>query len=198
MSDSAARHRARQTVINLVLALAACVALVVVITVTLPRNESNRVKAVDYSSVVTQAANSSKLDLVNVKLPANWWCNLAQLTTNNVDTVPVFKAGFVGSDTKYIGYTQALNANPTWLALGLNGMTLTGTKTYGVHSWDIYESVVKHDPKKTMDYVMVLKYTSKTSNENYVLLYGVAEPSEFDFFANQITTQAWAGVTVID
>ena len=198
MSDSAARHRARQTVINLVLALAACVALVVVITVTLPRNESNRVQAVDYSSVVTRAANSSKLELVNVKLPNNWWCNQAALTTNNIDTVPVFKAGFVGSDTKYIGYTQALNANPTWLALGLNGMTQTVTKTYGSHSWDIYESFVKHDPKKTMDYVMVLKYTSKTSNENYILLYGVAEPAEFDFFAKQLTTQAWSGVTTID
>jgi len=198
LSDSAARHRARQTVINLVLALAACVALVVVITVTLPRDESNRIKEVAYSSVVTEAANSSKLDLVSVKLPVNWWCNLAQLTTNNIDTVPVFKAGFVGSDTKYIGYTQALNANPTWLALGLNGMTQTGSKTYAGHSWDIYESVIKHDPKKTMDYVMVLKYTSRTSNENYVLLYGVAEPSEFDFFAKQITSQAWAGVTTID
>jgi len=198
LSDSAARHRARQTVINLCLALAACVALVVVITVTLPRDESSRVKAVDYSAVVMQAEASSKLTLVNLKPPTLWWCNLAELTTNSVDTVPVFKAGFVGSDTKYIGYTQALNANPTWLALGLNGMTQTGSKTYGIHSWDIYKSVVQHNPAKTMDYVMVLKYTSKTSNENYVLLYGIAEPSEFDYFAKEIARQAWSGVSVID
>jgi hypothetical protein len=193
LSDSAARHRARQTVINLCLALGASVGLVVTLVLIVPRDDSNRVKEVDYTTISQKAKVDSGFEVITVNPPTNWWSNNAALTTNNVDTVPVFKAGFVGSDIKYIGYTQAFNANPTWLALSLNGKVITGEYTSKHYKWDIYESIVKNDPKKTMDYIMVLKYKA----QDYVLLYGVADQTEFKAFIDSIDKQL-NGVPQID
>ena len=193
MSDSAARHRARQTVINLCLALAASVGIVITMVLIVPRDDSNRIKEVDYATISQKAKADSGLEVITVTPPNNWWSNNASLTTNNVDTVPVFKAGFVGSDIKYIGYTQAFNANPTWLALSLNGKVITGEYSSKHYKWDIYESVVKNDPKKTMDYIMVLNH----KDQDYVLLYGVADESEFKVFVDSIDKELW-GVPQID
>ena len=189
MSDSAAKHRARQTVVNLVLALAACVALVILIVISVPRDESSRIKPVEYSKIVAEAKSSSKLDLISIKPLSGWWCNLADLKTASSDGVQQFEAGFVGSDVKYIGYTQAFSANPTWLAFKLSKTTITGI----YKDWEINQAVVPNDPKQTMDYIMVHKY----GNENYVLLYGVADKSEFEAFANEITDRL-NGATSID
>lgn len=193
MSDSAARHRARQTVINLCLALGASVGLVVTLVLIVPRDDSNRVKEVDYTTISQKAKVDSGFEVITVNPPTNWWSNNAALTTNNIDTVPVFKAGFVGSDIKYIGYTQAFNANPTWLALSLNGKVITGEYSSKHYKWDIYESIVENNPKKTMDYLMVLNYKA----QDYVLLYGVADQIEFKSFTDSIDKELW-GVPQID
>jgi hypothetical protein len=166
----------------LILALGASIGLVVTLVLIVPRDDSNRIKAIDYTAISQKAKADSSFDVVTITPPESWWANNAALTTNNIDTVPVFKAGFVGSDIKYVAYTQAFKANPTWLALSLNGKVLTGTYTSKHYTWDIYESIVENNPKKTMDYIMVLNYKA----EDYFLLYGVAEQSEFRSFVESI------------
>ncbi len=182
MSDSGARYRAKQTVVNLSLALAACVAMVALVVIAVPRDESNRIKEVNYSSIVDQALTSTDLPLIKIVPLEGWWSNLAQLNTESADAVVNFKAGFVGSDVKYIGYTQAFDGNATWLAFQLAGTTITGSYETGGYKWDIYQSIIKNDPQKTMDYIMVLKY----SKDNYVLLYGIADKNEYEAFATEI------------
>lgn len=187
MSDSAARHRARQTVINLILALGASIGLVVTLVLIVPRDDSSRIREIDYTAISQKAQEDSGFDVITITPPENWWSNNAMLTTNNIDTVPVFKAGFVGSDIKYVGYTQAFNANPTWLALSLNGKVLSKQYSSKHYKWDVYESIVKNEPKKTMDYIMVLNY----KNQDYMLVYGVAEDSEFKTFIDSIDEELW-------
>jgi hypothetical protein len=187
LSDSAARHRARQTVINLILALGASIGLVVTLVLIVPRDDSSRIREIDYTAISQKAQEDSGFDVITITPPENWWSNNAMLTTNNIDTVPVFKAGFVGSDIKYIGYTQAFNANPTWLALSLNGKVLSKQYSSKHYKWDVYESIVKNEPKKTMDYIMVLNY----KDQDYILLYGVAEDSEFKTFIDSIDEELW-------
>jgi hypothetical protein len=193
LSDSAARHRARQTVINLILALGASIGLVVTLVLIVPRDDSSRIREIDYTAISQKAQEDSGFDVITITPPENWWSNNAMLTTNNIDTVPVFKAGFVGSDIKYVGYTQAFNANPTWLALSLNGKVLTEQYSSKHYTWDVYESVVENNPKKTMDYIMVLNY----KDQDYLLLYGVAEQPEFKSFVDSIDKEL-NGVPQID
>ena len=187
MSDSAARHRARQTVINLILALGASIGLVVTLVLIVPRDDSSRIREIDYTAISQKAKADSGFNVITITPPENWWSNNAMLTTNNIDTVPVFKAGFVGSDIKYVGYTQAFNANPTWLALSLNGKVLTKQYSSEHYTWDVYESIVRNEPKKTMDYIMVLNY----KDQDYMLVYGVAEDSEFKTFIDSIDEELW-------
>jgi hypothetical protein len=187
LSDSAARHRARQTVINLILALGASIGLVVTLILIVPRDDSSRIREIDYTAASQKAKADSGFEVITITPPEDWWSNNAKLTTNNIDTVPVFKAGFVGSDIKYVGYTQAFNANPTWLALSLNGKVLTKEYSSKHYKWDVYESIIKNEPKKTMDYIMVLNY----KDQDYVLLYGVAEDSEFKTFIDSIDEELW-------
>ena len=187
MSDSAARHRARQTVINLILALGASIGLVVTLVLIVPRDDSSRIREIDYTAISQKAKADSGFNVITITPPENWWSNNAMLTTNNIDTVPVFKAGFVGSDIKYVGYTQAFNANPTWLALSLNGKVLTKEYSSKHYTWDVYESIVKNEPKKTVDYIMVLNY----KDQDYMLVYGVAEDSEFKTFIDSIDEELW-------
>jgi hypothetical protein len=193
LSDSAARHRARQTVINLILALGASIGLVVTLVLIVPRDDSSRIREIDYTAISQKAQEDSGFDVITITPPENWWSNNAMLTTNNIDTVPVFKAGFVGSDIKYVGYTQAFNANPTWLALSLNGKVLTEQYSSKHYTWDVYESVVENNPKKTMDYIMVLNY----KDQDYLLLYGVADQAEFKSFVDSIDKEL-NGVPQID
>jgi hypothetical protein len=193
LSDSAARHRARQTVINLILALGASIGLVVTLVLIVPRGDSSRIREIDYTAISQKAQEDSGFDVITITPPENWWSNNAMLTTNNIDTVPVFKAGFVGSDIKYVGYTQAFNANPTWLALSLNGKVLTEQYSSKHYTWDVYESVVENNPKKTMDYIMVLNY----KDQDYLLLYGVADQAEFKSFVDSIDKEL-NGVPQID
>lgn len=156
--------------------------MVALVVIAVPRDESNRIKEVNYSSIVDQALTSTDLPLIKIVPLEGWWSNLAQLNTESADAVVNFKAGFVGSDVKYIGYTQAFDGNATWLAFQLAGTTITGSYETGGYKWDIYQSIIKNDPQKTMDYIMVLKY----SKDNYVLLYGIADKNEYEAFATEI------------
>ena len=159
---------------------------------TLPRDESNRINKVDYASVVKNS-KAEEPRLIELELWDDWWCNKAVWQHDSVDGVSKFEAGFVGSDVKYIGYIQAFNINPTWLALQLNQTTVTGEYKYRGETWQIYQSIVKHDPAKSKDYIMVLKYNETDA----VILYGVADKSELENFAGQVVDRI-RGATVID
>ena len=178
MSSEAAKRRARQTVNNLVLSLIATIGLVIVIVLVVPRDNSSLIPKVDYASVALNASNSSGLTVVAPALPEGWWANKATWLPNPTDTVPAFKAGFVGPNNQYIGETMGFGANPTWLALQLQGSLQTGT--YAA-KWQIFETQVERDTPATMDYVMV-----RNLGNDYILLYGTAPQSDFETLANSI------------
>ena len=98
MSDSAARHRARQTVINLALALGASIGLVIVLVLIVPRDDSNRIKPINYAGIAQEAQADSKLGIFTITPPENWWSNNAMLTTNNIDKLNLLKDGKIFSE----------------------------------------------------------------------------------------------------
>ena len=177
MSDAAAQRRARQTVVNLALSLLATLGLVLAIVLMVPRDDTSKIKRVNCQQVAEQVMASSPSTLVVLpQLPKGWWCNKATWSPRPADTVPAFKAGFVGPKNEYIGFTKGFGANPTWLALKLQNSDLTGAQagTTAGH-WDIYTAKEKHDPAKDWDYAMV--YT--TDQKDYIILYGNGTPEQF-------------------
>jgi hypothetical protein len=187
VSDAAAQRRARQTVINLALSLLATLGLVLAIVLMVPRDDTNRIQRVDYHQVASDAMSSSLKAIAVPDMPKGWWCNKATWSPQPVDAVPAFEAGFVGPNNEYIGMVEGFGANPTWLALKLQGTQITGAlpgTRFG--HWDIYQSPEKHDPAKDWDYVMVFNL-NKT---DYILLYGNATPKQFAELAARTDSKA--------
>ncbi|MEY4275837.1 MAG: hypothetical protein RIS26_300 [Actinomycetota bacterium] len=175
---SAKERRAKQTINNLLLSILATVGVVIAVVLMVPRDESSRIPKIDYVAVATQAASSSKNNIVVPEIPNGWWSNQAKWLANPIDAVPRFEAGFVGAKNEYIGYTQAFGVNPTWLALSLKDVVLE--KNYS-ENWAIYRSPVVHNPAKTKDLIWV-----GTFGKDAVLLYGTAPESNFESFSKSI------------
>jgi len=79
VSDAAAQRRAKQTVRNLVLSLLVTSGLVAAIYLGVPRDDSNRITAVDYQAIAQSASESLGEKAVGPEIPADWWSNAARL-----------------------------------------------------------------------------------------------------------------------
>lgn len=180
--DAAAKRRARQTVNNLVLALVASLGIMIAIVLIVPRDDSNRIRSVDYKSVAAEAHASSEKPILAPELPEGWWSNSARWSPKPADGVQNWYVGFVGPKNQYIGLTQAFGINPTWLAFQLKNSAKTGTQAVGDYTWDIYEALEPSDPPKTKDFMMVLNYNETDT----AIIYGVAKPQDFVVLAEAI------------
>jgi hypothetical protein len=115
--DAAAKRRARQTLINLLLALGATVAMALTLVMVVPRDDSNLIKPVDFAAIATDVRQSVGIDvLAPDTIPTGWWSNSARWRDNTADGVNYWHVGFVGPKSQYIGVDQVFATNPTWLA----------------------------------------------------------------------------------
>jgi hypothetical protein len=187
--DAAAKRRAKQTVNNLVLALLASLGVMLALVLVVPRDDSNRIQAVDYKSIAAEAQASSGQQIVAPELPSGWWSNSARWTAKPADGVQNWYAGFVGPKNQYVGLTQAFGINPTWLAFQLKNSAKTGTQAVGEYTWDVYEALEPSDPPKTKDFMMVLNYNDKDT----AIIYGVARPDDFVALATAIQAKLIEG-----
>jgi hypothetical protein len=173
--DSGAKHRAKQTVINLVLSLVACLGIVIVTVLAVPRDDSNRIKPVDYVAAADAAEASSKLNLVTPELPAGWWANQAKWNETAADGVKVWKVGFVGPKNQYVGVTQGFAVNPTWVALQTVGFEPDTASTAKNSRW------TKWIPGKNTDADPHLWTFEKDGN--FIAMSSTASNAELDEFA---------------
>jgi hypothetical protein len=83
-SDAAAKRRAKQTVINLALSLGASLGIVLVLILIVPRDDSNRIQPVDFTSIAMEAEVSSGKEIVAPQLPQGWWSNSARWSASTL------------------------------------------------------------------------------------------------------------------
>lgn len=182
MSDSAAQHRAKQTVRNLIYSLLVTVALVAAIILGVPRDDSNRIAQVEYSEIAAQASESLGAEALAPVIPQTWWSNAARLE-NELD-VKTWYVGFVTEDNQFIGMSQAVESNPSWLALTLQGNWQEGEVVIEGRTWEIWPTLNPQSPRGTKHYAMVHKY-----QDSAVVIYGTAEPEQFELLAKAIGAQ---------
>ena len=182
MSDAAAKRRARQTLINLLLSLGATIGVMLILILAVPRDDSNRVQSVDYKQLAAQAAPQAPGALLVPTIPVDWYSNSARFRSASQDGVATWYAGFVGPNSEFIALTQGFDLNQTWLQIQLEANKPTGEVTLGDKTWKIFESTKENNPKKSKDFLMVLEYES-----NAVLVYGVAPRQQLEEFAQQLS-----------
>ena len=182
MSDTAAKRRARQTLINLLLSLGATIGVMLVLILAVPRDDSNRVQAVDYKELAAQAASQAPGPLLVPAIPVDWYSNSARFRSATQDGVATWYAGFVGPNSEFIALTQGFDVNQTWLQIQLEANKPTEEVVLGNSTWEIFESTKQNNPQKSKDFLMVLEYDS-----NAVLVYGVAPRQQLEDFATQLS-----------
>jgi hypothetical protein len=182
VSDAAAKRRARQTLINLLLSLGATIGVMLVLILAVPRDDSNRVQAVDYKELAAQAASQAPGPLLVPAIPVDWYSNSARFRSATQDGVATWYAGFVGPNSEFIALTQGFDVNQTWLQIQLEANKPTEEVILGNSTWEIFESSKENNPQKSKDFLMVLEYDS-----NAVLVYGVAPRQQLEEFAHQLS-----------
>jgi Protein of unknown function (DUF4245) len=180
VSDSAAQHRAKQTVRNLILSLLVSIGLMVALILGVPRDDSNRINPVDYVTIAAQAQESVGTQVLAPEIPESWWANGARLE-NNLG-VQSWYVGFVTPDNQFIGLSQAFESNPSWLAQSLQGNWQDGEVEIEGKVWKIYPTLTPSNPPGTREYAMVHEFGSSA-----VVIFGTAKQSDFNTLAGEIS-----------
>jgi hypothetical protein len=153
-----------------------------VLILAVPRDDSNRVQAVDYKELAAQAASQAPGPLLVPAFPVDWYSNSARFRSATQDGVATWYAGFVGPNSEFIALTQGFDVNQTWLQIQLEANKPTEEVVLGNSTWEIFESTKENNPQKSKDFLMVLEYDS-----NAVLVYGVAPRQQLEDFATQLS-----------
>jgi hypothetical protein len=182
MSDAAAKRRARQTLINLLLSLGATVGIMVLLILGVPRDDSNRVQPVAYQEIAAEAASEVSSELLVPVFPVDWYSNSARFRSSAQDGVANWYIGFVGPKSEFLAMTQGFDVNQTWMQLQLGSNKPAGSIVLAGDTWQIYENPKVSSPPKSKDFLMVFEYEN-----NAVLVYGVAPRTQLDDFATQLS-----------
>lgn len=177
-------YRSRKTVNNLVYSLLATLVVVLVVVLVVPRSDTSLVKPVDYHQVATQTQAGLDVPLADPVLPDAWRANAATWRTGGNGQVPSWYIGLLTPSDQFIGLTQALNANPTWLADQLQSQPASGTTVIDGVTWDVYRNARPATDRGNFDYALVTMAGTST-----YLLVGTAPEGEFAVLARALSGQ---------
>lgn len=180
---SSRAHRENQTAFNLVIAIGVSVVIVVVLVLVVVRPNGSQLKDVDYLQVGAQAQQQVTTTLVEPKMPSAWKANSAEIRPAGSDGVQSWYIGFITPDTQFIGMTQGLKANQTWVSNELQQASKTSSKTVGGLDWTIYDQR-SNDSAGNLAYAMVA-----TVDDSTVVLAGTADDAEFDLLAKRAAAE---------
>ncbi|MCS5715286.1 DUF4245 domain-containing protein [Herbiconiux sp. CPCC 205716] len=169
-------YRDRKTLRNLLYALLVSVGLVAAIILLVPRPEESLLQCVDYQEVAANAQSSMPVPLAAPELPGGWQSNAAEVRSGTADGVLSWYVGLITPSKQYVGLTQAVDANPTWLADQVARGLASGTVALDGVDWTIYDN---RDRAGSSDSVGNAEYalTAESGATTYVV-FGTAEPDE--------------------
>lgn len=175
-AERRAARRANQTTFNLVLALLASLGIVALLVAVVVRPEGTP-PTVDYRTIGASAQGAVDDPLAVPDLPDGWSANRAELDTTPADGVARWEIGFLTPENEYIGLTQGIDANDSWLADEVRSARASSTQSHGGLSWDVYD---RRDVPDAGNVEFALVTTSGAST---VVLGGTASDEEFAVLA---------------
>jgi hypothetical protein len=176
-------HRSNQTTLNLVIALGASLLVVFLIVIVVVRpDQVGSPKTVDWTTVARDAQQSVSTPLIVPTLPTTWSANRAELVDakSASDGIASWQIGFLTPTTQYIGLTQGIDANVSWVATQLANKASTGDENYGGVDWKVYDHRTADHPGN-LAYALVA-----TMGRSTVVLAGTGSDVEFATLATEI------------
>jgi hypothetical protein len=172
------KHRANQTLFNLVIALVASLAIVLFLVVVVVRPAPTPSPAIDYATIAADAQGSASDTLTAPALSDGWSANAARFGTRS--EVPTWYIGFITPSTQFIALNQGVDANPTWQGAILEGAEQTGTTSIDGVTWQVFDQRTSENPG---NFAYALAATIGAST---IVLHGTASESEFETLATSV------------
>jgi len=187
-------YRDRKTLRNLLYALLVSVALVAAIIFLVPRSQESMLPDIDYRQVAVAAQPSMPVPLAVPELPEGWTSNAAELRTATSDQVVSWYIGLISPAKQFVGVTQAIDANPTWVSDQVARGLASGVTTIGGVEWTIYDN-----RDRGSDGVGNARYalTAESGATTYIV-FGSGEPDDVDTVAAAIAQNVLAQPTSLD
>jgi hypothetical protein len=180
-AEASRLYRDRKTLFNLLYALLASVALVAVIILMVPRSETSLIEPIDYAQVAQSAQASMPVPLAVPRLDEGWSANAAEIRTAPTDGVLSWYIGLISPENQYVGLTQAVEANPSWLSAQVAQGLASGVVDIDGVEWTIYDNRSTSADVGNAEYALV----TEAGDSTYVL-FGTAEPVEIEEVARSI------------
>ncbi|MEO6200591.1 MAG: DUF4245 domain-containing protein [Cryobacterium sp.] len=181
LAENSRTYRSRKTVNNLVLSLLATLATVLVLVLIVPRSDTPIDRSVDYRTVVSQVQSSVNEPLVSPTLPAGWRANAAEWRSGGGDKVASLYIGLLTPGNQFIGLTQGIDANPSWVSQQLQGAAASDTLAIDGVRWDVYRNAAPEGDRGNFDTALVT-----TAGASTYLLIGTATEAEFEALAGEL------------
>jgi len=175
-AENSRRHRANQTLRNLIFALLASLAVVLFLVLVVVRPDQPAREPVDYIAVAEEAATEVGAPLIAPELPAGWTSNAARIETGN-DQITAWVVGLLTPSGQFIELRQGIGADKSWVAAQLDKARSTGGLTTGGLEWQVYDRRTDAD---SGNYAYSM---STLEAENGIVLHGTANDEEFGLLA---------------
>lgn len=176
------RHRENQTFTNLVGAVVASLALVLVMVLVVLRPSMPPREPVDVLAAAAAAQPMVDAPLIAPELPQGWASNAGEIRTGG-DGVTTWYAGYVTPDQRFLSFTQAIDANPTWLAAAIDEAPQTGEREIAGIAWR------EHDRRDTDDPGNLAFALTAEVGASTVVIAGTADDDEVQAFAEAVSAE---------
>lgn len=188
-AESSRLHRARQTFSNLIASLGVAILATFVIVWIVPRDDTPILLDVDYREAAVSAQAGIDEPLAAPTVPEHWSSNAATLRTG-ADGITEWYIGFIVNDdddiaSEYVGLSQGLQANATWVSALLDRRSATGELATGSCTWQVYDYLdLPADETGNTAYALVTERGAST-----FVLYGSHSAEQVQQLAQQLAAE---------
>ena len=129
-SEDYRKQKLQANWVNMTIALLACVALMVVALMIVPRPKGDPVRVVDSVAVGQSAQQSLGWNVAYVDPPEGWSANEAHVRAMGPANDPTWYASYLGPDDQWISVRQS-HGDEVWQDSMLDGFVPAGTRSMG-------------------------------------------------------------------
>jgi len=164
-------RRSRQTTTNLWLSILASLGVVLALVLVVPRGDAKFEPDVDYAAVAKDAQGAVDAPLAVPVLGKGWRSNSAELR-KGADGVQSWYIGLLTPSDDYVGFSQGISGNESWLSDLLNESRADSTERIGGLEWTVYDNR-DSGAKGNIEYAL-----ATTAGDSVLAVYGTADPAE--------------------
>lgn len=175
-AEASRLRRSNQTLLNLVIALVASLAVVLVLVLVVVRPTAPEVKPVDYKAAAEQSQGSVSEPLAVPQLPRGWSANRATVDTDAAG-IETWNIGLLTPGHQYIGLVQGIRADRSLVSAAVQQTPSTGKTSLGGASWLLYD---RRESSSPGNYAYAM---STVVGGSSFVLHGTASTKEFHVLA---------------